>query len=156
MSKDDHTKIPLTRSMLENTPPDVLARIEAETGISAADAILDPEEVDYLPTDVAARMFLANPASIGFNLFEFPQLFGISEFDVGDELSAGRLIAWVCDKASGGGQVSLVSGTNLMAWVNNPETPKRIRKKLQRVAGGEGAFFARRVKCVPLKVGPLR
>jgi hypothetical protein len=146
----------MTRSMFANTPPEIIAMVEANSGVSSDAALFDPEEEDYLAPDVAARMFLSNPASVGFNLMQFHILFDLTEQDIRDELAAKRLVAWSGSKPGQIGMSALVHGDDLMAWVNNPETPKRIRKKLQRVAGGEGAFFARRAKCVKVWVAPMR
>ncbi len=140
--------------MVANAPPEVLAKIEAETGLTAKDAIFDPEDKDFLPPHIATEMFLDNPASVGFNLFELPYIFNLTHEDIGQELSAGRLTAFQASKASQEGFTALVSGKQLFAWINNPETPKYIRKRLKKITTGEVAFFMRRAKCVPVEVEP--
>lgn len=145
---------PLTRSNLGKLPPDIIKQIEAESGVSIDNAIFEPEEGDYLPAEEAARRFRANPASIGFNLMELHRVFDISEEDIGSELGSKRLIANCYRSPDKPGSIALVHGDDLMAWVNNSDVPKRIRKKLKRVASGEGAFFARRIKCVGLLTAP--
>ncbi|MGB9151890.1 MAG: hypothetical protein WCD70_02260 [Alphaproteobacteria bacterium] len=158
----DHEKQPnmkFTRDMVANTPPELLAQIEAETGLTVADAIFDPDDGDFLAPDLATEMFLENPASVGFNLYELPYIFDLTHEDIGQELAAGRLIGFKAAKQGQQGYTALVSGKDLFAWANNSETPKYIRKRLKKITTGEVAFFMRRAKCVPIEeepTGPFR
>jgi hypothetical protein len=148
-------KMKLTREMVANTPQEILAKIEAESGVKTEDVALDPDDKDFLPPDMATEMFLENPASVGFNIYELPHIFDLTHEDIGQELAAGRLTAFMASKRSQEGNVALVSGKQLFAWVNNPKTPKYIRRRLKKITTGEIAFFMRRAKCVPIAVEPV-
>ena len=156
----DEKKLPkFTRDFVLNAPPSVLAQVEAETGLTVEDAIFDPDDKDFLPHALAMEMFLEDPATVGFNLYELPYIFDLDHNDIGNELAAGRLIAVRAAKRGQQGDSALVSGKHLFDWVNNPETPKYIRKRLKKITTGEIAFFMRRAKCVPLALepaGPVR